>query len=82
MTPAADEIVQALIDIATARGRTPAQVALRWLLDKREVTSIIIGPDLPEHVDDTLGALGWSLEMEERVRLDALSAAPKPFKFA
>jgi aryl-alcohol dehydrogenase-like predicted oxidoreductase len=82
MTLAADEIVQALTDIGAAHGKTPAQVALRWLLDKSAVTSIIIGPDVPAHVDDTLGALGWSLALEDRVRLDALSAAPKPFKFA
>jgi aryl-alcohol dehydrogenase-like predicted oxidoreductase len=82
MTPAADEIVKALIDIGAARGKTPSQVALRWLLDRPEVTSIIIGPDRPEHVEDTLGALGWSLAFEERTLLDTLSLAPKPFKYA
>lgn len=82
MTPAADEIVRALIDIGAAHSKTPSQAALRWLLDKPNVTSVIIGPDLLEHVDDTLGALGWSLEFEERVRLDTLSASPKQFKFA
>ena len=82
MTPAADEIVQALSEIGAARAKTPAQVALRWLLDKPAVTSIIIGPDTPAHVDDTLGALGWSLAPEDQARLDALSAPPKPLKFS
>ncbi len=82
MTPAADGIVQALIEIGAAHAKTPAQVALRWLLDKPAVTSIIIGPDTPAHVDDALGALGWSLAPEDQARLDALSAPPKPLKFA
>jgi aryl-alcohol dehydrogenase-like predicted oxidoreductase len=78
----ADKIVQQLIEIGTAHGKTPSQVALRWLLSKAEVSSIIMGPDRPEHVDDVLGALGWALSPEEQSALDLLSEPSKPFKYA
>jgi aryl-alcohol dehydrogenase-like predicted oxidoreductase len=73
MTEQADQVVQTLTEIAAQRGKTAAQVALAWILDHDEVSSIIIGPDCPEHVDENIGALGWRLEAEERARLDAVS---------
>ncbi len=82
MTPRTDAIVQKLIDIGQARGKTPAQVALAWILDHPEVTSVIIGPDLPSQVDENLGAVGWKLEPEERAELDRLSEIKPPLKFA
>lgn len=82
MSEAADKVVQRLIDIGQAHGKTPAQVATRWLLDRHEVSSVIMGPDRPEHVDDVLGALGWSLTPEEQADLDAISATPQPFRYA
>ncbi|MGM3932422.1 aldo/keto reductase, partial [Salmonella sp. NW378] len=44
MTEQADQIVQKLIDIANSRGKTPAQVAMAWILDHAEITAIITGP--------------------------------------
>ena len=82
MDARAEAIVQALIGIGDARGRTPGQVALAWVLDHPQVSSVIIGPDAPEHIDDALGALGWSLTSDERLRLDALSEVRKPLKIA
>jgi aryl-alcohol dehydrogenase-like predicted oxidoreductase len=78
----ADRVVQALIDIGQVRGKTPAQVAIRWILDHPEVHSVILGPDAPEHVDDVLGALAWSLAPDERTLLDELSKVERPQKFA
>jgi aryl-alcohol dehydrogenase-like predicted oxidoreductase len=82
MTEQADAVVHCLIEIGAARGKTPAQVALRWLLDQPDVNAVILGPDLPSHVDEALGALGWQLDTDEWAILDALSAAPAPRKFA
>ncbi len=82
MSPSADRIVQQLIEMGDAYGKTPSQVALRWLMDKPVVSSIIIGPDRPEHVDDVLGAQGWSLSVEDQSTLDALSQPPQPFRYA
>ena len=70
-----DGVVQALVDIGSRLGKTPAQVALAWLLDHPEVTAPMIGPDLPEHVDETFQALGWTLPPEDRTALDAATEA-------
>ena len=68
-----DQVIQKLIDIADNRGRTPAQVAIAWILDHPEVTAPIIGPDLPEHVDEVFGAQEFELTREERQALDEVS---------
>lgn len=71
--PAA-EVLHAVQDLAGELGKTPAQVAIAWLLSHPEVTCAISGPDTPEHLDDVLGAYGWELPDEARRRLDEASA--------
>ena len=70
-----DGVVQSLVDIGARLGKTPAQVAVAWLLDHPEVTAPMIGPDLPEHVDETFAAMGWQLPPEDRAALDAATEA-------
>lgn len=82
MTERVDGIVQALIDIGQDHDKTPAQVALAWLLDHSEVTAPIVGADLPEHVDDAFGAADWRLECKDRARLDEVSTLQGPKKYA
>jgi aryl-alcohol dehydrogenase-like predicted oxidoreductase len=82
MSEQADRVVAAVAGVAAERGRTPAQVAIRWVLDHAEISSVLIGPDLPEHVDDVLGAVGWSLSLEERAALDDASAVALPRRLA
>lgn len=65
-----DDLIQVLIDMADELGKTPAQVAVAWILDHPEVSSAIIGPDLPEHVDEVFGAIGWILPDDVRKKLD------------
>ena len=73
-----DGIVGTLIHIAQQRGETPAQVAIAWLLDHPELTAPIIGPDLPEHVDEAFGAVELQLADEERRVLDEVSQWEEP----
>lgn len=82
MSPQTDRVVQALIDVGQRHGRTPAQVALAWLLDHEEVTAPMIGPDLPEHVDETFAAVGWALPPEARAILDEVSKVDLPQPYA
>ena len=65
-----DRIVQGLIDIGQAQGKTPAQVAIAWILANGGVTAPIIGPDLPEHVEEVVGALDVELGAEDLQVLD------------
>jgi 1-deoxyxylulose-5-phosphate synthase len=68
-----DRVIQMQLDLAAARGATPTQIALAWLLDHEEVTAPIVGADRPEYVDDALGALAIELTRPERQALDAMS---------
>lgn len=82
MTERVDRIVQTLIDIGKKRDKTPAQVAVAWILSHEEVTAPILGADLPEHVDEVFGTLGWTLEPEERAALDEVSKVEELKKYA
>jgi aryl-alcohol dehydrogenase-like predicted oxidoreductase len=66
-------IVDAVGQIAQARGKTHAQVALNWLLRQPAVTSPIIGATSLQHLNQNLGSLGWELTSEEIERLDEAS---------
>jgi len=74
MTGQTDQVVDELQAIAEERNRTPAQVAMAWLLSHPEVTSVIMGPDTPDHVDENVGAADIDLTEDERRRLDERSA--------
>ena len=73
MRPEADRIVGALIRIGDAHGKTPAQVAVAWVLAQPGISAAMIGPDAPEHVDENLGGEGWNLTAEDLQQLDELS---------
>ena len=82
MTEQTDRIVRELIKVGRNRDKTPAQVAIAWVLDHSEITAAMIGPDTPEHVDENFGALGWTLTPEERAALDRVSAVEGPRRYA
>ena len=66
-------IVAALRDIGERReGKTPSQVALRWLIQKGSLP--IPGAKTAQQASDNAGALGWSLTDEEMAALDGVSA--------
>jgi aryl-alcohol dehydrogenase-like predicted oxidoreductase len=73
MTERVDAIIEKVVEIAGDNGKTPAQVSVAWILDHEEVSSAMMGPDLPEHVDEVCGALDWALSADERQALDAVS---------
>jgi aryl-alcohol dehydrogenase-like predicted oxidoreductase len=70
------DVVDKLQEIAAARGATPAQIALAWLLAKSFVTSILIGASKLRQLEDNLGALEIRLSPEEILELDRLTARP------
>ena len=74
--PNADETLQVLFDVAEHLERTPAQVALRWVLEQRAMTSVIVGARHAKHLRDNLGAAGWTLEGEALQELNAVSQLP------
>jgi aryl-alcohol dehydrogenase-like predicted oxidoreductase len=67
-------VLDALFAAAEEGGKKPAQVALRWLLQKPGVTAPIIGARTMEQLEANLGAAGWQLTTEQMQRLDEVSA--------
>jgi aryl-alcohol dehydrogenase-like predicted oxidoreductase len=57
-------------EIATARGATPAQIALAWLLHKGEDIVPIPGTKRRSYLEENMGALAIALSSEEMQRLD------------
>ena len=76
------QVVDVLRSIAQARGKTPSQVALNWLLQKPDVTSPIFGARTSAQLADNLGAVGWSLSPEEVELLDSASNIPLPSPYS
>jgi aryl-alcohol dehydrogenase-like predicted oxidoreductase len=76
------QIIDALDEIAAARGKTPAQVALNWVLRQPGVTAPIFGARTPEQLAQNLAAVGWALSAEELARLDTASAIPLPSPYS
>jgi aryl-alcohol dehydrogenase-like predicted oxidoreductase len=74
-------IVDALVEIAAARGVSAAQVALAWLLGRPGVASVIVGARTEEQLADNLAAAELGLDDAERERLDELSAPPLLYPF-
>ena len=71
-TEAADrKVVDALGQVAAARGAPMAQVALAWLLSKSVVTAPIIGATRMRHLDDAVAALAFKLTADEVKALEA-----------
>jgi aryl-alcohol dehydrogenase-like predicted oxidoreductase len=70
------DIVDALVETAEEHGASPAQVSLRWVLDKPGVTSVVIGARTDAQLVDNLGVVDLRLTDAERARLDELSRPP------
>ena len=68
------EVITSLIALAGDLGKTPAQLAIAWVLSHPEISVAISGADTTEQFDDVLGGVGWTLDAEVRRRLDEVSA--------
>ena len=67
-------VVDVLDELARETGRTVAQIALNWLLQRPTVSSIILGARNEEQLRDNLGAVGWNLTPAQVAKLDTASA--------
>ncbi|MFF4328070.1 aldo/keto reductase [Streptomyces sp. NPDC001591] len=74
-------VVDALAGIEEETGRAIPQIALRWLLQRPTVSSVIIGARNEEQLRQNLGALDWTLTADQMARLDAASHRPAPYPY-
>lgn len=75
------DVIETLIEIANNRRKTPAQVALNWILRKSKNIVPIFGARTVEQMEDNLGAVGWELTDEEMQRLNEVSQIELPYPY-
>lgn len=73
------DILDALLEAAKSLGKSPAQIALRWLLQREGITSPIFGASKLDQFEDNMGALGWEMPIEVWNTLDKISALPDDY---
>jgi aryl-alcohol dehydrogenase-like predicted oxidoreductase len=76
------EIVAEVKKVASELQKSPAQVALAWLLSKSTVTSVLLGASKLEQLENNLGALDTHLSADQMKRLDDISRVEMGFPHA
>jgi aryl-alcohol dehydrogenase (NADP+) len=81
--PADERVIDAVREVAAARGVKPAEVAIAWLLAQPAVTAPIVGATKLGHLDDPVRAVGATLSPDEIARLEGAyeTQPPLPFYF-
>lgn len=59
------DVAMSVAQVAEMRGATPAQVAQAWVLQKPEVSSMLVGADSKDQIDSALAALALKLDADE-----------------
>lgn len=71
-------VLRELLAVSEQTGKSPAQVALNWLVTQESPTIFpVVGADSIEHLDDNLQSIGWQLSPEHLARLQQVSK-PEP----
>lgn len=58
-------LVEKIKELGSFHNKTAAQVAIRWVLDNKNVTCALIGATNQRQVEENVGALGWNLSSED-----------------
>jgi len=74
-------VIDVLMAVSNELNKTPAQVALNWLLQRPGVTAPIIGARTMKHLKDNVGAGGWSLSQEQMARLNQTGEDTLPYPY-
>jgi len=72
----ADDILTELLKTASALGHSPAQVALRWVMEQPAITAAIVGARNAQQLKNNLQAADFRLEGEWLKRLTEISHLP------
>jgi aryl-alcohol dehydrogenase-like predicted oxidoreductase len=75
------KVVDALDAVAIETGKTVAQIALNWLLQRPTVATVIVGARTEEQLKQNIGAVGWNLTKEQVAKLDEASATPMAYPY-
>jgi len=75
------KVMDAIDAVAQETGRSVAQIALNWLLQRPTVANVIIGARDEAQLRDNLGAVGWTLSAGQMKRLDEASSVTRPYPY-
>ncbi|MEO6569171.1 MAG: aldo/keto reductase [Opitutaceae bacterium] len=86
ITPPAEEeqiyrVVDVLDEIARETGKSVAQIAINWVLQRPTVATVIIGARDEVQLLENFGAVGWALDQAQIARLDAASAKQRTYPY-
>ncbi|MFO0813556.1 MAG: aldo/keto reductase [Gemmatales bacterium] len=66
------KLVDTLAAIGRKYGKSPGEVAIAWVLANPAVTGAIVGARKPGQVAGFIGAMHWSLPIEDRIQIEAM----------
>lgn len=67
-------LVERVRPIAERSGRTVAQLAIAWVLQRPEVTSVIVGARNPTQIEENAAAWNWALSAEDMSEIETILA--------
>jgi aryl-alcohol dehydrogenase-like predicted oxidoreductase len=73
------DLIDLLRPMAAQKGASVAQLSLAWLLQRPAVSSVIIGANKMEQLEDNLKSVSLSFTQEELDRLDEASRLPREY---
>jgi aryl-alcohol dehydrogenase-like predicted oxidoreductase len=68
------DFVDRLREAAVLTGHTVAQLVINWTFNQPGITSALCGAKRPHQIEETAGAMGWSLTVEQLSIIDAAIA--------
>jgi aryl-alcohol dehydrogenase-like predicted oxidoreductase len=74
-------VVDALLEVSKEIGKSPAQIALNWILGQSRSIMPILGARTLEQLEENIGCTGWSLNADALERLDEASRIPLPYPY-
>lgn len=74
------QLVNRMKEFGEGRGKTPAQIAIRWVLDAPGVSIALTGIKTPQQIEENAGASDWTLSEEERLSFSPAVGRTFPVK--
>jgi aryl-alcohol dehydrogenase-like predicted oxidoreductase len=75
-------VIDCLRQIGRNRGKTPSQVALRYLLGRGDCIVPVFGARTLDQLEENLGSVGWELDPGEAALLESASRVPLPYPYS
>lgn len=75
------DVIDILEQIAAETGKSVSQIALRWVLQRPAISSVIIGARNREQLEQNLNTTGFELTSEQIEKLNVVSDKPRVYPY-